>query len=201
MSEARRLMPTRMAHRAAFVRSWLRDPMGIAAIAPSGRMLAKLMAHGLDGNCTVVELGAGTGALTRAIRSAGVVDQRLHLVERDERLAALLRERFPEVSVHCIDAEGLTDELDHLVGSVDCIVSGLPILCFSRPKKRAVLEGAFSLLRPRGFYQQFTYFGRPPVGARLLGELGLAASRVGIAPLNLPPAFVYRFSAVDSRAL
>ena len=49
------------------------------------------------------------------------------------------------------------------------------------------------MLRPRGRYQQFTYLGPPPVGGRLMASLGLRASLLGLSPINLPPAFVYRF--------
>jgi phospholipid N-methyltransferase len=73
------------------------------------------------------------------------------------------------------------------------VISGLPILWFNRDKKSAILAEAFELMRPQGRYQQFTYLGRPPVGPRLLAELGLRATLLGIAPMNLPPAFVYRF--------
>lgn len=74
------------------------------------------------------------------------------------------------------------------------MISGLPILWFNREIKAAILSEAFKLLKPDGRFQQFTYLGRPPVGPRLLTELGLRATLLGIAPMNLPPAFVYRFA-------
>ena len=73
------------------------------------------------------------------------------------------------------------------------MISGLPILWFNRDKKAAILSEAFELLKAHGRLQQFTYLGRPPVGPKLLAELGLRATLLGIAPMNLPPAFVYRF--------
>ena len=54
------------------------------------------------------------------------------------------------------------------------MISGLPILWFNRDKKAAILSEAFELLKPAGRLQQFTYLGRPPVGPRLLAELGSA---------------------------
>ncbi len=69
----------------------------------------------------------------------------------------------------------------------------MPILWFNRDKKAAILDEAFALLGPAGRLHQFTYLGRPPVGSRLLAELSLRATLLGIAPMNLPPAFVYRF--------
>jgi phospholipid N-methyltransferase len=164
-------------------------------------MLAKRMAMGLRPGATVIELGAGTGTLTEAIRQAGVRDADLHLVEQDERLATILRQRFPNVSVHCVDADSLERVLPELVGRVDYVVSGLPILWFDRAKKTAILRAAFNMLSANGFLQQFTYLGPPPVGRVLMSNLGLTATLVGLAPLNLPPAFVYRFRRNGARAI
>jgi phospholipid N-methyltransferase len=85
-------------------------------------------------------------------------------------------------------------QLGALRGRVDYVISGLPILWFSRETKAAILSEAFELLKPDGRFQQFTYLGRPPVGPKLLAELGLQPTLLGIAPMNLPPAFVYRFT-------
>lgn len=156
-------------------------------------MLAKRMAIGLHPGATVVELGAGTGSLTHGIRAAGVRDADLHLVEQAEDFAGILRQRFPEANVHCIDADSINHNLRHLRGRVDFIVSGLPILWFDRAKKSAILDASFSLLRPEGSFQQLTYLGGPPVKRALRRELQLTATLIGVAPINIPPAFVYRF--------
>jgi phosphatidylethanolamine/phosphatidyl-N-methylethanolamine N-methyltransferase len=180
-------------HRGVFFRSWLKDPFHVASIAPSGKSLAKLMASGITPGARVVELGAGTGTLTDAIVDRGVDPCDLHLVEQNARFVDVLRERFPGVNVVQTDAATLTDGLHALRGTVDYVVSGLPILWFGRDKKERILREAFGLLRPEGRFQQFTYLGRSPVGGRLLAALDLRATLVGVSPLNLPPAFVYRF--------
>lgn len=157
-------------------------------------MLARRMAYGIERHFTVVELGAGTGTLTRAIREAGVPERKLHLVERDPDFAAILEREFPGARTYCANAESADSVLPALIGRADCVVSGLPILWFDKDKKGAILESAFRLLRRGGFLQQFTYLGKPPVSRELLRELGIDARLVGMAPLNLPPAFVYRFT-------
>jgi phospholipid N-methyltransferase len=181
------------AHRGIFFRSWLRDPFRVAAVAPSSRWLARLMATGLTPESCVIELGAGTGTLTSAILDCGVRPENLFLIEQHTEFCEVLRARFPGASVLQIDAAALTTSLGALRGRVDFVISGLPILWFNRDKKSAILSEAFELLKPQGCYQQFTYLGRPPVGPRLLADLGLRPTLLGIAPMNLPPAFVYRF--------
>jgi phospholipid N-methyltransferase len=181
------------AYRGVFFRSWLKDPFHVASVAPSSRWLARLMATGVGAGARVVELGAGTGTLTTAILDLGVRPEDLYLVEQHADFCDVLRERFPRAHVLEVDAAALLKSLGELHGTVDYVISGLPILWFNRDKKAAILAEAFELMKPQGRFQQFTYLGRPPVGPRLLAELGLRATLLGIAPMNLPPAFVYRF--------
>jgi phospholipid N-methyltransferase len=181
-------------HRRVFFRSWLRDPFHVASIAPSSRWLAKLMATNIESGARVVELGAGTGSLTTAILERGVHPDDLYLVEQHRDFVAVLEKRFPRAHVIEADAATLSARLDGLRGTVDYVVSGLPILWFDRDKKAAILAAAMALLKPGGKLHQFTYLGRPPIGWTLRTELKLRTTLLGIAPINLPPAFVYEFA-------
>lgn len=176
-----------------FFRSWVQDPFRVGAVAPSSRGLARLMAARLGPGSTVVELGPGTGTVTQAILASGVHPDDLHLVERSGAFAAFLRQRFPALNVVCGDALSVDQQLADLAGTVDCIVSGLPLLLFSRPQRAQLLSSAFTLLAPGGCFHQFTYGGRSPISRALLVSLGLRACRIGVTPFNIPPAFVYRF--------
>jgi phosphatidylethanolamine/phosphatidyl-N-methylethanolamine N-methyltransferase len=181
-------------HRGVFFRSWLRDPFHVASIAPSSRWLAKLMATNIETGARVVELGAGTGSLTTAILDRGVRPEDLYLVEQHRDFVTVLESRFPSAHVVEADAAALSAKLSGLHGTVDFVVSGLPILWFNRDKKAAILAAAMTLLKSRGKLHQFTYLGLPPVSPRLRSELSLRATLLGVAPMNLPPAFVYEFA-------
>jgi phospholipid N-methyltransferase len=176
-----------------FFRSWIRNPLAIGAVAPSGRLLAKMMAMQLRPGVRVLELGAGTGTLTQAILDAGVQPQHLHIVEQHAGFVHVLQRRFPEAHVVQADATALREHFRGLEGSFDFVISGLPLLLFSTEQKLALLAQAFALLRPEGVLRQFTYAGRCPVGRDLRSKLNLVSALIGIAPFNLPPAFVYRF--------
>ncbi len=186
----------RSTHRALFFRGWLQDPFHVASVLPSGRLLARLMTRGLGPGTRVVELGAGTGTLTEAILARGVYPEDLYLVERQPDFAELLQHRFPSANHLRIDARSVAESLPGLAGSVDFVVSGLPLLWFDRDTKLQILSGSFALLKPRGSFHQFTYVGRPPIGRRLLESLDLGAELIGISPINVPPAFVYRLNKV-----
>jgi phosphatidylethanolamine/phosphatidyl-N-methylethanolamine N-methyltransferase len=193
MTTAQLQRKRKSAHVGVFFRSWIQDPFHVASIVPSGKWLAKLMATGLEPGARVVELGAGTGTLTEAILGRGVRREDLYLVEQHDAFVNVLRERFPGTTVVQADAAALSTELGALRGTVDYVISGLPILWFNKDKKVQILREAFALLRPEGRYQQFTYLGPPPVGGRIMASLGLRATLLGVSPINLPPAFVYRF--------
>lgn len=177
-----------------FFKSWVRNPFAIGAVAPSGRLLARLMASNLQAGSRVIELGAGTGTVTRAILDSGVRPEDLFIIEQNAEFVEILRRRFPRCPVLQADAGALGAYLGQLPDSFDFIISGLPLLLFSRRQKMRILSQAFDVLRPNGYFHQFTYAGRCPVGRELRAQLRLESSLIGFTPLNLPPAFVYRFA-------
>jgi phospholipid N-methyltransferase len=175
-----------------FFRSWVQNPLAIGAVAPSGRTLAKLMVKDVQADARVMELGPGTGNVTRAILDSGVDERNLYLVERDAAFARLLRARFPKATVLHEDATALTAHTRAVAGTFDFIVSGLPLVLFSRDQKERVLANVLTLLKPTGAFHQFTYGGRCPIRRSVRDALGLDKVLLGIAPFNVPPAFVYR---------
>lgn len=177
-----------------FFRSWIQNPLAIGAVAPSGRLLARLMATSLSEGARVIELGGGTGTVTQAILDAGVRPEDLFVVEQNAQFVRLLKRRFPSSSIIEADATEVSERLDAVRGSFDFVISGLPLLLFSPVQKTRLLSEAFELLGPRGLLHQFTYAGRCPIGRELRARLGLQSSLIGFAPFNLPPAFVYRLA-------
>ena len=176
-----------------FFKGWIRNPLAMGAFAPSGKSLAKLMAKDVGSASRVVELGAGTGTVTAALLANGVAPGNLYLVERDPQFVKILERRFPRC--HIVSADAL--ELDAQFGpnaGFDFVISGLPLLCFSPEKRYRLLQQALHLLKPHGRLHQFTYGGRCPVDRDLRALLRVDSVLLGVAPLNLPPAFVYRLT-------
>jgi phosphatidylethanolamine/phosphatidyl-N-methylethanolamine N-methyltransferase len=176
-----------------FFRLWLRDPMRVAAVAPSGASLAAAMTAAIaPSHAPVIELGPGTGVFTRALLARGVPEHRIALVELVDEFADALHHRFPRATLVRQDAARL-GSLQLFGGELaGAVVSGLPLLAMKPRQVRRVLEEAFSRMRPGGAFFQFTYGFRCPVPLRLLARLGLTATRVSVALRNLPPAAVYR---------
>lgn len=179
-----------------FFRRWLRDPRGIAAPAPSGRELAARMVAAIGREArAVVELGGGTGVMTRALLERGIPSERLLVLELDAALQSQLARRFPDVEVVRANAVDLVEVVRASrgleIGVVDAVLSSLGFLTTPRGDQRRVLEAAFEVLQPAGRYVQFTYAPRCPVPLELRTELDLRARRYGWSLRNLPPAFVY----------
>ena len=208
-------LPTRPEDRASasegpeawtFFRQWLKNPLGIAALSPSGRQLTRQMISELPhGTRRVIELGGGTGVFTRAMLAHGIVPGDLLVLELNEALYQHLRARFPDVRVECGDARELVAiaQRDGFLdaGPADAVISGLGLLSMSRRTQGEILEAAFAALKPDGRLIQFTYGPKSPVPRDLLDELGLSVHRGGFAWWNMPPASVYVYTRNRSRSI
>ena len=175
-----------------FLGTLVREPLSVGALAPSSRRLADHMVADIVPGSRVIELGAGTGALTRAILDSGVNASDLLVIEQNEAFSEMLRKRFPDVAVITGNALGLNRHAGTMTGPADFVVSGLPLLLFTPGRKLRLLHQVFSVLTEEGAFHQFTYGGRCPVERAVLRRLGLEATLLRFTPLNVPPAFVYR---------
>jgi len=178
-----------------FLRAWLANPLRVSAIAPSSPALADLITSEIKpGSAPVLELGAGTGVFTRALLKRGLAQQDLTVIELGPDFLAMLRQRFPEARVLPVDAARLVQARLYEGSPVGAVVSGLPLLSMSPRKVMAIVGGAFFYMRPGAAFYQFTYGPRCPIPRPILDRLGLKATRIGRAMLNVPPAAVYRIT-------
>ncbi|MDX1554812.1 MAG: methyltransferase domain-containing protein [Xanthomonadales bacterium] len=183
----------------SYLRAWLANPLKFGAVAPSGPALASLITSEImPADAPVLELGPGKGVFTRALLRRGMSEPDLVLVEQRADFARTLKSLFPAARVECMDA----DEIGFLAplfgdGGAGAVVSGLPLLSMPTYKVRAILTGAFTLLRPGGAFYQFTYMPRCPISTDMLHGFGLKAQRIGGALMNLPPAAVYRITRAN----
>jgi phosphatidylethanolamine/phosphatidyl-N-methylethanolamine N-methyltransferase len=189
-----------------FFRQWLKSPLSIAAISPSGRQLAARMLAELPADARrVVELGGGTGVFTEALIAHGVAPRDLLVLEINEELHHHLSLRHPDACVACGDARDLAQIAARTgyaaAGPADAVISGLGLLSMARPAQQAILDAAFSLLRADGCFIQFTYGPGCPVAQEVLAALDLGARRGTLAWWNVPPATVWIFRRNRSRPI
>ncbi|WP_188583260.1 class I SAM-dependent methyltransferase [Azorhizobium oxalatiphilum] len=193
-------MTTTCADTFDFFRAWLRAPLRVASIVPSGQALAELITSELTAETgPVLELGPGSGVFTRAIINRGVRESDLVLVESGAEFATKLAFRFPAAHLLQMDAAALRSVEIPQGWPVGAVVSGLPLLSIPVKKVMAILEGAFAQMGADGAFYQFTYGPRCPVPRPILDRLGLKATLVGQTFANLPPARVYRIRRRPAR--
>jgi phosphatidylethanolamine/phosphatidyl-N-methylethanolamine N-methyltransferase len=179
---------------ALFLSRWIRAPLRIGALAPSSPHLGREMARAIDARAAklVVELGGGTGRITRALLDAGVAPDKLIVIENDDKLASLLRVRFPQLRIVQGDARELLSLLAPLgVTQASAVVSGLPLLSMPPEVQQRIVEQAFALMGKDGTFVQFTYGPVSPVMGR--ARVGLIAEVTGRVWRNFPPASVWRY--------
>lgn len=181
-----------------FLQAWVRRPRQTAALVPSSQHLGRLMASQIDPvGGRVIELGGGTGALTREILVAGLPAAELEVVEINAQFARNLARSFPGVQVIECPAQSVASHAAGALGDYQVVISGLPLLAMNRTLQHDILAEAFRLLRPEGAFVQFTYSVRSPVRPEVLDGLGLKVERVGHIVRNFPPATVFRFTRKD----
>jgi phosphatidylethanolamine/phosphatidyl-N-methylethanolamine N-methyltransferase len=178
---------------ALFFLRWLKSPARIGAVAPSSRQLARAMARQVAaiGTDPVIELGGGTGSVTRALLESGIAPERLVVVERDERLFRILQRHFPGVRVVRGDARRLRQLLAPLgITKAAAVVSSLPLISLPRQTGLRIVAESFALLGEGRPLVQFTYGLTSPLARERLGLKGRITARIWA---NLPPAFVWRY--------
>ena len=140
----------------------------------------------------VLEIGAGTGVITRALLQRGVSPERLFVIEQDPFLAAFLEREFPDVCVRqgeALDTRCILAE--EAVGRVRTIVSSLPLRNLPRVDQLETVRAMIGALTQGGQLIQFTYAAGCPIPSQ---KLGLKAECLGRVWMNFPPAAVWRFT-------
>ena len=182
-----------------FFSAWSRNPRRVAAIAPSGKALARLITREVGHESgPVLELGPGTGVFTQALIDRGIAPQDLTLVEYDAQFARLLALRFPLANVVRMDATKLATRFPVQSAEFGAVICGLGLMGMRPERLDELVRGAFALMAPAAAFYLFTYGRRCSVPEEILKRIGLKAERVGRVWRNLPPASVYRIVRHDS---
>jgi phosphatidylethanolamine/phosphatidyl-N-methylethanolamine N-methyltransferase len=211
-------MRRRLAENVLFFREYLRNFHSTGAILPSGRFLASTLSRFVaDGPVShgprrILEVGPGTGAVTRWIVPAMRRTDSLDLVELNETFVRQLQRRFetePTFQAVADRARVLhcpVEELPH-DRTYDVIVSGLPLNNFSAGVVEQILASLVGLLAPGGTLSFFEYIavrraralvsGRSDrerlrgVGQAMRAVLDPFEFRRDAVWLNVPPAWVH----------
>ena len=184
------LEPTRFLGRSfCFLRAFFRAPRSIGSVCESSPFLTKALVAGISPRLsgTVVDLGAGTGVVTRQLLSRGYPMEQIIAVEKSPTLAGIMEQTWPGLRIIKADAVTAMGALRLTGVPVSAVLSSLPLRLFSAAAVRTVLREAYDLLPEGGRFVQYSYafWKRFP----LLGN-GFSPVASTFVPGNLPPARV-----------
>jgi len=194
VSGLRKSLATKFDDELRFFKGWMDKPKAVGAIIPTSSVTARRMASIIDvgSQLPVLELGPGTGVVTRAIVQRGVKPQNVYAIEYSSEFADHIRRTQPGVNVIEGDAFNLGATLGDKAGlTFDCAISAVPLLNFPTPRRVAYINDLLDRLPPGRPVIQITYGPLSPVPAQR-GEY--TVEHFDFVIRNIPPAqlWVYR---------
>lgn len=178
-----------------FFRGWIDKPRAVGSIVPTSGVTARKMASIVDVNSglPVLELGPGTGVITKAILARGVRPENLWSIEYSEDFVEHLRATLPGVNVIQGDAFNLDETLPAGM-RFDSIVSGVPLLNFPVAQRVRYIEKLLDLIPPGRPIVQLTYGPLSPVPPR---RGNYTVEHFDFIVRNIPPTqlWIYRRGA------
>jgi phosphatidylethanolamine/phosphatidyl-N-methylethanolamine N-methyltransferase len=180
-----------------FLQAFLKNPLYVGAISPSSPDLARAMIEGVrpDENSVVLELGVGTGAITKFLRGAVPSEKSYLGIEINEEFVEKLKADFPDLQFVCGsagDAVGIHKNAG--LGKVKYIVSGLPFASLPKDVSEAILHEVDKFMAEGCLFRTFQYahaYRLPPAVKfrRYMEERYGKVKRSSLVLKNMPPAF------------
>lgn len=174
-----------------FFQAFLKSPLVVASIVPSSSFLTRRLikvADATNGD-VVVELGAGTGGVTRALLDAMPPDGRLLAIERTARFVhslSRIEDGRLEVVHGCASAIGA--ELDcRGLPAADVVVSGIPFSTLPEALAAEIITSVYEALGPGGRFVAYQFTDRVADYARET----MGPPEVQHELLNVPPMRIF----------
>lgn len=176
-----------------FIKGWIDQPRAVGAMLPTSSVTARRMASVVnpESGLPVLELGPGTGVITKAILERGVAPEKLYSIEYSADFVEHLIEQFPGVNIIEGDAFNLDETLGENRGlTFDTIVSGVPLLNFPVEQRVAYVEDLLDRVPPGRPIVQLTYGPKSPVPA---GKGNYVVEHLDFVLRNFPPTQLWLY--------
>ncbi|MER8832769.1 class I SAM-dependent methyltransferase [Mesorhizobium sp. M0045] len=177
-----------------FFKGWIDKPKAVGSIVPTSSVTARKMASIVDpkSGLPVLEVGPGTGVITRAILAQGIKPENLYAVEYSTDFVRHLRQLYPGVNV----IEGDAFNLDATLGDkrdliFDSVISGVPLLNFPVAQRIAYVESLLDRIPAGRPIVQLTYGPLSPIPP---GRGDYTVEHFHFVIRNIPPTqlWIYR---------
>lgn len=187
-----------------FLQAFLKNPSKVGSIAPSSTELALKMLEGItpDENNIVLELGVGTGAITKYLQEI-VPDEKSYLgIELDRNLVKSLKIKFPELCIvrgNACDLEKIHKRTG--LGKVGYIISCLPFVSIPNETSEKILAQIERFMEQGCTFRTFQYAHGFyfPSAIKLREFMRDRYGKSQKSPLvvkNVPPAFTLTWQTV-----
>lgn len=176
-----------------FLFEFIKHPRTIGGVIPSSgflsRAIKELVFHRIGENGIIIEVGAGTGALTKALSQ---LNKPIYALEPNERLRKRFIRQYPEVHVVDKTLQKAEEEVRALIAEKPCVVvSSLPLQVFTSEARQEVLGTLERILlsNPKTILIQYTYrLGNPlSFSSKIISQHECSVTR------NIPPAHVWSY--------
>ena len=182
-----------MNSRLVFIQEFLKHPLQIGSIIPSSHFLERriVKAAGIASANVVVELGPGTGGITRAILRAMPQHAKLLSIEINSRFHALVSSIQDERLIAHLGSASDLKEIISLYGldAPNAVVSGVPFSTMSSSAGSQILEAVSSSLVPNGRFVAYQVSKR----VATLCQPFLGSGQTATELLNIPPMRIFQW--------
>jgi phosphatidylethanolamine/phosphatidyl-N-methylethanolamine N-methyltransferase len=179
-----------------FFKGWIDKPRAVGSIVPTSSVTARKMASIVNphSGLPVLELGPGTGVITRAILARGVKPENLWSVEYSADFVEHLKDIFPKVNIIQGDAFNLDATLPEKGMMFDSVISGVPLLNFPVEQRVRYVDSLLDRIPVGRPIVQLTYGPLSPVPPR---RGNYTVEHFDFIVRNLPPTqlWIYRRGA------
>ena len=185
-----------------FFKGFLKNPREVGSVIPSSRFLTRrtLDCGDIAQARVIVELGPGTGVLTRHALQRMRPDAKLVAIEISSDFVDVLRKELPDPRLYI--HHGSATEIEAALGKVgetqaDLVMSGIPFSTLENGVGFATLQAAKRVLSRDGRFVAYQFrskvkdLGEPVFGARPETHSGF---------WNVPPMTIYVWRQSEARA-
>mgnify|MGYP001469329755 CR=1 FL=1 len=180
-----------------FLQAFLKNPLYVGAISPSSPELARAMIRGVepDENNVVLEIGVGTGAITKFLQPLVPNEKSYIGIEIDQALVETLHEKFPELLIVHANACNAAEIVENAgMGKVSYIISGLPFASLPKNVREGILAEVEKFMEKGCMFRTFQYahgYLLPPAVKfrEYMNERYGKPKRSALIVKNVPPAY------------
>lgn len=173
-----------------FFQAFLRSPQVVASVIPSSSFVERRVVRAADATQArvLVELGGGTGGITRALLAAMGSQSRLLVIERTARFVDKLRAiNDPRLDVIHGCASSISEELEGRgLGAADAVISGIPFSTLPKDLASDIVDAVHDALAPGGVFVAYQFTDRVAEYTRpVMGKPAIEFELCNVPPLRL----------------